>query len=40
MSGDLVHGLTALGLFAVLLLAAHLRWAPRKEAATGGGPSH
>ena len=39
VSVDLAHGLVALGLFAVLLLAAHLRWAPRKEASAGGSPS-
>jgi hypothetical protein len=38
MTGTLVHGLGALGLFLLVLLAARLRWAPRKEA-PGGGPS-
>ncbi len=38
MTGTLVHGLGALGLFALALLAAQLRWATRKEA-PGGGPA-
>ncbi len=39
MSGDLVHGLVALVLFAVVLLAAHVRWAPRTEGVGGGSTS-
>ncbi len=39
MTGQLVHGLGALGLFALVLLAAQLRWASRKEEAPRGGPS-